>query len=66
MMSEEIIKAVAEYEGVSISEIPAPLYEYIDADALEKLISSMEMGAVSFQYDSYTVNVRDDGIIDIG
>ena len=53
-LSEAIVVAVAEREGMSPLEIP-PLFETIDPDALDSLFRERSAGRVSFEYAGYEV-----------
>lgn len=58
--SVDVIEAVAAREGVSPTELPAPLYESIDPDALDSLFH-VGTGRVTFEYLAYEVTVTSDG-----
>lgn len=65
-MSEAIIRAVADAEGVDPSELDTPLFEVVDPDALDTLFRfpadrSRSTGCISFEYYGYGVNVHADG-----
>ncbi|XVH30436.1 HalOD1 output domain-containing protein [Haloferacaceae archaeon DSL9] len=73
-LTSAIVYAIAEAEGVSPSEITSPpLYEYVDASAIEDAFfgpkvggkSRRGTGAVEFYYDGYFVNVNSDGWIQV-
>ncbi|MFC6784751.1 HalOD1 output domain-containing protein [Halobaculum halobium] len=44
-VSETVIFAVADARGVAPTELEPPLYDAVDADALERLCESAEAGA---------------------
>ena len=68
-----IIKAVAEAEGVSMTEILSPtLYDVVDVAAIEKALFGRpdvsENGtesAVEFRYNEYKVSVEADGWVTV-
>lgn len=57
-MSQLIIEAIAEEEGVSPTEVTPPLYEVINPDALNKLFSADQRGQISFTYRGYEVTAN--------
>jgi len=62
--SSEVVSAVAAHEGVDETELP-PLYDVIDPDALDALLSSVQTGgsdqaSVDFEYAGYRVVVFED------
>lgn len=63
-VSENIVNAVCEFTGLPMRSLP-PLYEYIDSDALDELVSSLDesAGPVKFIYDGYRVRVEGDGTV---
>jgi hypothetical protein len=62
--SVDVIEAVAAREGVSPTELPEPLYESIDPDALDALFQ-VGTGRVLFEYLSYEVTVTSDGDVEL-
>lgn len=65
-LSDTVIRAVADAEGVEPSALDTPLYEVIDPDALDRLFrspadGSHSTGCITFEYYGYGVNVRADG-----
>lgn len=69
-LTTTIIYAIAEAEGVSPSEVKSPpLYESVDAPAIEDTFfgpdvaarSRQGVGTVEFQYTDYLVKVQSDG-----
>jgi hypothetical protein len=58
-VSEAVLAAVAEREGVDETELETPLYEAIDPDALDDLFRDGR-GHVSFQYAGYVVTIDHD------
>jgi hypothetical protein len=68
-VSERIIEAVAEREGVSPTALAQPLNEVIDPEALDTLFEPQpngeqrSEGRVEFQYYGYTVTVDMDGSV---
>lgn len=72
--SQAIIEAIADAEGVDLSEVgpPAyePLYSVVDPEALDSLFrASGERGPtdlrVDFTYEGYEVTVRSGGRVDV-
>ena len=63
-LSEMILSAVAEREGVDVDELKEPLYESIDPDALEKLFRD-STGQVTFEYLGYEVTVDHERIVEV-
>lgn len=61
-ITEKVVEEVAEAKGVEVLELP-PLYETIDADALESLLSGTatddrpEAIEITFRYFGYAVSV---------
>jgi hypothetical protein len=66
--SVRVVEAVARREGIDTTEVTPPLFETVDTDALDALLSatpdrSPEHVEVSFRYRGYHVTVeRDDGV----
>lgn len=58
--------AISRATGVSVTEL-APLYEYMDPDALHEFVASMRdrdtETSITFQYEGHDVSVRGDGEI---
>jgi len=58
--------AISRATGVSVTEL-APLYEYMDPDALHEFVASMRdretETSITFQYEGHDVTVRADGEI---
>lgn len=63
-LSAEITSAVANREDVDELELPEPLYETIDAEALANLFQDGS-GRVTFDYLSYKVIVDHEQNIDV-
>lgn len=55
-VTEQVVSAVAEREGVDERDLRRPLFDVIDPDALEHVFRSGQ-GQVSFQYLGYHVTV---------
>lgn len=63
-VSQTVIEAVAEAEGVSPAELHPPLYEVINPEALDCLFAeTASIGKVVFNYNSCEVSVFPDGYI---
>lgn len=60
--SERVIEAVAETTAQDPLELP-PMFDTVDADALDKVVRSMDHGTVSFEYADYSVTVHSDGTV---
>ncbi|NIC00996.1 HalOD1 output domain-containing protein [Halobacterium sp. R2-5] len=60
--SERIIDTIAAKRDIDAIELPL-LYDVIDPDSLNRLIGSMDDGAVSFTYAGYEIVVTSDGAI---
>lgn len=66
-ITEALINALVEIEGVSQTDLP-PLYEAIDPDILTKLFERHDDGTnadtvLSFTYGTWNIFVRADGMI---
>lgn len=69
-VSEVVIEAVAEAEGIDPVELTPPLYDVIDPDALERFFcrppSADQMQTrVTFPYSGYEVTVTDGGAVNL-
>lgn len=63
-----IVEAVAERDGVDVTDLQPPLHDVVDTDALESLFERTPDGAtasVSFAYCGYTVRVDATGDVEI-
>lgn len=63
-LSESVVKAVANAEGVDPTELDTPLYAVIDGDALNSLFRDCR-GKVVFRYAGYEVTVTNGGSVDL-
>jgi len=63
-LSEAVIVAVAEEEGVDEQELDSLLFEVIDPDALDSLFRN-SAGRVQFDYLEYKVTVDHKGVVDV-
>jgi len=63
-LSEAVIVAIAEKEGVDEQELDSPLFEVINPDALDSLFRNSG-GRVQFEYLDYQVTVNDNGVVDV-
>lgn len=69
-ISEKVLEEVAEAEGVEVLELP-PLYDSIDADALDSLLSGTatddrpEAIEITFRYCDYAVSIDGDGTVEV-
>ena len=74
-LSHAVVEAVADREGVDVTELepPAfePLYSVVDPDALDAVFAPTHdggqraTGSVTFEYEGYTVTVDSDGTVDL-
>ena len=69
-VSNEVVKMVAEVEGVDPLKLTPPLYEVIDPDALDQVFASMPTagrmeGQVTFTYNGYKIKVCGDGYVSV-
>ncbi|MFA9515838.1 HalOD1 output domain-containing protein [Halopenitus sp. H-Gu1] len=63
-VTPEIVEAIAEVDGISPHDLEYTLYEYIDTEALEKLMTSEHRDwELMFQVPNHTVMVRGNGQI---
>lgn len=66
-VTEAIVEAIADAEGVSPLDLEPPLASVVDPDALEGLVESMgrgpgdDPGRIQFVYCGYTVTVSGGG-----
>lgn len=59
-----VVRAVASREGVAPEELPEPLYDSIESDALDDLLETGP-GRVRFEYLGYEVTVRGTGDVEL-
>lgn len=70
-ISQAVVQAVADAEGVSTTDLRPPLYAVVDPDALDELVISMarwsdgSAGRVTFSYCGYEVSVSVDGEVSL-
>lgn len=65
-VTESVVEAVADADGVGPEELAPPLYDAIDPDALERLLATAPgTRRVVFTYNGYEVTVRGDGSVAI-
>lgn len=57
-----VVEAVAAEEGCEPTELPVPLYEYVDPEALDAFVASATGARVSFAYGKYEVAIDDRGV----
>lgn len=63
-LGQTVVEAVARAEGVDPLDLPVPLYDAIDPDALDALFQSGDAGVdgyIEFVYYGYEVTVTADG-----
>lgn len=59
-VSEAVVRAVADAEGVSPRDVTPPLYESVNPDALDDLFGGRTGGSITFRYCGYLVEVRNE------
>lgn len=70
-VSQAVVYAIADAEGVSPVQIHPPLATAIDTDALDRLVANMSSdpdapdGMVRFSYNGYTVTVTEPGDVSV-
>jgi hypothetical protein len=69
-VSESVVEAVAEAEGVAPSDLRTALYGAVDPDALEQLFAPRPTverleGCLTFRYHGYEVTVRSGGSVTV-
>lgn len=69
-VSQSVVEAIAEAEGVDPTEVTPPLYSAIDPTALDEIFTSTpttgrEGGRVVFTYEGYEVTVSGDGYVSV-
>lgn len=69
-VSERVIEAVAEREGVDTTGLRTPLYDAVDPDALDALFAASDESGTAerrlrFTYHGYDVIVGGDGAITV-
>ena len=62
--SVAVVEAVAAREGVDPKDLPSPLYESVNPDALDALFRGSP-GQVTFEYLGYRVVVGSSGEVDL-
>lgn len=63
-VTQQIITAVAEKEGVNETDLETSLYDVIDPDALNTLFRG-ESGKVTFEYLDYVVTVDHENTVEV-
>ena len=66
--SESVVEAVSESEGVDPAALEQPLYEVIDPEALDRLVSKGSREApihITFRYYGYHVTVSSAGDVTV-
>lgn len=65
-VSDRVIQAVADCDGISPLEVSPTLFETVDPDALNRLYADGRSGTiVTFEYAGYRVSVGGDGQVDL-
>jgi hypothetical protein len=69
-VSESVVEAVAQAEGVAPTQLRSTLYEAVDPDALEQLFAPRTPverldGTLTFHYHGYRVTVRSGGSVTV-
>lgn len=60
-VSMRIVSAIADAEGVDPLDLEGRLGDWIDPDALQALVTSMDDGVITFQAMDHHVRVEADG-----
>ena len=63
-LSTAVLAAVAERRGIPEDELPQPLYDSVDPDALDALFRNSR-GRVTFEYLEYVVTVDTDHNVEL-
>lgn len=63
--STAVVDEIASAEDVSPPNVPVPLYDSVDPDALDALVSSADDVSVTFSYFGYQVTVDGDGDVSL-
>jgi hypothetical protein len=63
-LSEAVVAAVADSEGVAPADLDRSLYEVIDPDALDALFNDVR-GRVTFEYLGYVVTIDSEGDVEL-
>lgn len=61
---QQVVRSVAAHTDTDPLALP-PLYETIDADALDAVVDGMRSGAVEFRYVGTLVTVSSDGTVEV-
>lgn len=61
--SVAVLEAVAAEEGCKPTDLDVPLYEYVDPEALDALVSSPIDGLISFRYYGYDLTIDGNGTV---
>lgn len=64
-VSTTVVIAVAEAEGVDPVSLEDPLHEWVDPDALDAVVESMDGGWVTFDVGDHRVRVDADGTVTV-
>lgn len=59
--SVAVVEAVADAKSISASDLEPPLYEFVDPDALDRMLGTAETATVTFDAWEYEVTVVDEG-----
>ena len=68
--TSRVVEAIARREDISATELSPPLYDVIDTDALDALLSresTLENNSVriSFEYQGYDVSVESGSVVEV-
>jgi hypothetical protein len=63
--SVEVLEAIAQTADVDPMSMETPLYDVVDTDALDTLVSTSQSVCVAFEYDGYEVVVSGNGTISV-
>lgn len=64
-VSTAVVVALAEAKGLDPLELDEPLHDWLDPDALDAVIESIENGHIAFDAGSHRVRVESDGTITV-
>lgn len=60
-VSTDVVVAIAEREGVDPVDLDDRLHDWIDPDALDAVVATMNHGHVTFEVADHRVRVRSNG-----
>ena len=60
-VSTRVVVAIAEADGIDPMEMDERLHDWVDPDALEAVVDTMDRGHVAFEMGDHRVRVQADG-----